>query len=267
MDANELREAHELAARLVGEAAALVRERVRGEVAFHRKADRTLVSEVDLAVEALLRAGIAARFPADGILGEEEGETRPGAARRWVLDPIDGTRSLRHGIPLYGVLLALEEGGEPVAAAAALPALGRLYTAARGLGAWRDGEPLRQAPAVPEGVGEEVVALGERRQFPPGPALRLFDRLVAEHPGARIYPDCFGHLLAAEGSVGAMVDFGLRRWDLAATRLVVEEAGGVCRELDRRDVDGAERYDVVLGKPPVVEWVAARWAEAAAAPT
>jgi histidinol-phosphatase len=251
------------ARRLAAEAMALVRERAGGEVAFARKADRSLVSEIDLAVESLLRAAIATRFPADGVLGEEQGESGHGAARRWVLDPVDGTRSLRHGIPLYGVLLALEVSGEPVVSAVALPGLGRIYSAARGQGAWRDGEPLVQAAAVAEGVAEEVLALGERRQFATRPALALFDRLLREHPGARIYPDCFGHALAAEGAVGAMVDFGLRRWDVAATRLLVEEAGGVCRELARRTEAGEERFDVVLGKPAVVEWVAARYESSA----
>jgi histidinol-phosphatase len=244
---------------LVSQAAALVRERLRGEVEFRRKADRSLVSEVDLAVEALLREAIARRFPDDGILGEEQGEVRAAAARRWVIDPIDGTRSLRHGIPLYGILVALEERGEAIVSAVALPALGRLYGAGRGLGAWRDGEPLRQAPPVAEGVEEEVLALGERRQFGGARERALFDALLAEHPGARIYPDCFGHVLAAEGSVGAMVDFGLRRWDLAATRLLVEEAGGICRRVGGRGSGADERFDVVLGKAPVVEWVAARY--------
>jgi fructose-1,6-bisphosphatase/inositol monophosphatase family enzyme len=261
--ASELEEELAFARRLLFEASSLVCERLRGAVAFARKADRSLVSEVDLAVEALLRAAIAERFPGDGVLGEEQGESGQGALRRWVIDPIDGTRSLRHGIPLYGVLLALEVAEQPMVSAVALPGLGRVYSAARGRGAWRDGEPLRQAPPVAEGVEEEVLALGERRQFAPGPARDLFDRLLREHPGARIYPDCFGHALAAEGAVGAMVDFGLRRWDLAATRLLVEEAGGVCRELGRHGGAGEVRVDVALGQPPVGEWVAARYASGA----
>jgi fructose-1,6-bisphosphatase/inositol monophosphatase family enzyme len=272
-DAAELRSILDEATAMVERAAAIVRERLRGEVAFRRKADRTLVSAIDLEVEATLRGELARAFPADGILGEEEGETAPEARRRWVLDPIDGTRSLRHRIPLFGTLLALQErqgagagreDWETVVGVCALPALGRLYGAARGLGAWRDGERLVQASPVDEGIDEEVISLGERRQFVGAGCPEVFDTLVARHPGARVYPDCFGHALAAEGAVGAMVDFDLRPWDLAATRLLVEEAGGRCAVLATRGEGAVVRRDVVLGKPAVVDWVVA--AIAAASP-
>jgi len=248
---------------LVAEASSLVQRMVDGEVGFRRKADRTLVSDVDLAVESMLRGAIERRFPGDGILGEEEGAVRGEASRRWLLDPIDGTRSLRHGIPLYGILLGLEVDGEAVLGVLALPALGRLYGAARGVGAFRDGVALRQAPPLPEGPLEEVISLGERRQFATPAADAGFARLLEIHRGARIYPDCFAHALAAEGSLGAMVDFGLRPWDLAASQVLVEEAGGRFLVLGERDDGGLPRRDVVLGKPGVVEWVAATLAETA----
>lgn len=252
----ELRVLLDEATALVARAAEHVRRRVDGAVAFHRKADRTWVSEIDLEVETMLRAELERRFPEDGILGEEQGLLRPESPRRWLLDPIDGTRSLRHGIPLYGTILGLEVDGEPLLGVIALPALGRLYAAARGLGAFRDGQPLRQAPPLPEGPLEEVIALGERRQFTRPGADVAFARLIAAHPGARIYPDCFAHALAAEGALGAMVDFDLRPWDLAASRVLVEEAGG-CYLVLAQPGEGADaRRDVVLGKPPVVDWVA-----------
>ncbi len=253
----ELRELLAECTALMEAAAALVRRRLAGTLAFHRKADRTLVSDLDLEVEATLRGELERRFPGDGILGEEGGLVRPQAARRWLLDPIDGTRSLRHGIPLYGILLGLEEGGVPLLGALALPALGRLYGAARGVGAFRDHAPLRQSPPVAEGPLEEVIALGERRQFTRPGADAAFARLLAAHPGARIYADCFGHALAVEGAVGAMVDFDLRPWDLAASQVLVEEAGGRFLVVGERGAGAERRRDVVLGKPGVVEWVAA----------
>lgn len=272
MNATELRELLDEATALVGAAAALVRERLRAEVAFQRKADRTLVSGIDLEVEAMLREALGRRFPGDGILGEEHGAARTSAVRRWVIDPIDGTRSLRHGIPLFGTLLALQrrragtsaaptpgaepDGWETIVGVVALPALSRLYAAARGLGSFRDGERFAQAGPVEEGIEEEIVSLGERRQFLDVGRPEVFDRLLATHPGARVYPDCFAHALAAEGAVGAMVDFGLRPWDIAATRILVEEAGGRCLEVGRRDDGGVSRVDVVLGKPAVVDWIA-----------
>jgi fructose-1,6-bisphosphatase/inositol monophosphatase family enzyme len=270
-DPSSLRPLLDEATELVARCADHVRTRLRGEVAFRRKADGTPVSEVDLEVEAMLRDELTRRHPDDGLLGEEEEAARPSAARRWVIDPIDGTRSLRHGIPLFGILLALEErvpasadgdAWRALVGVMALPALGRVYAAARGLGAWRDGASLRQAAAVPEGPGEEVIALGERRQFVGVGKAAEFDRLLAGHAGARIYPDCFGHALAAEGAVGAMVDYGLRRWDLAATRLIVEEAGGRCLVVGRHGTGDEERLDLVLGKPGVVEAIVAMMAPA-----
>jgi histidinol-phosphatase len=256
LSAAQLRDLLDEVTALVAASSARVREMLAGEVGFRRKADRTLVSDVDLAVESMLREALERRFPADGILGEEEGLVRPDASRRWLLDPIDGTRSLRHGIPLFGTLLALEEAGEPVLGVVALPALGRQYTAACGVGAFRDGVPLRQAGVV-EALDDEVISLGERRQFVNAGVPDVFDRLVTTLGGARVYPDCFGHALAAEGAVGAMVDFDLAPWDLAASRVLVEQAGGRCLVVGERRDGPVVRRDVVLGKPAVVEWIAA----------
>jgi len=272
VSASELRELLAEATALVDAAAELVRRRLRDDVAFRRKADRTLVSAIDLEVEAMLRGEIARRFPGDGVLGEEEGRSGENAERRWVIDPIDGTRSLRHRIPLFGTLVAVQrrragtspaptpgtddaDPWETVVGVVALPALSRVYGAAREIGAFRDGAPFVQAAPVEDGFDEEVVSLGERRQFVNAGRPEVFDRIVGTHPGARVYPDCFAHVLAAEGAVGAMVDFDLRPWDIAATRVLVEEAGGRCVEVGRRAEGDVLRVDVVLGKPGVVEQV------------
>lgn len=108
-------------------------------VAAEAKADDSPVTVADREAERLVRELIEARFPADGVLGEEFGQTRPDAARRWIVDPIDGTRSFVRGVPLYGVLLALEEAGDPVLGVIHFPALGETVWAARGEGCWWDG--------------------------------------------------------------------------------------------------------------------------------
>src|SRR6476646_7776832 len=117
------------------------------------KADATPVTEADRSAERLLRTELAARFPDDGIVGEEEAD-RPGRSRRrWVIDPIDGTKAFTHGVPLFATLLALLDGDEPVLGVIHLPALGETVYAARGEGCWLDGRPSRVGPATPAAGG------------------------------------------------------------------------------------------------------------------
>ncbi len=173
-----------------------------------------------------------------------------------MIDPIDGTHSLRHRIPLFGTLLALLENDRPIVGVVSLPELGRIYHAARGQGAYRNHQRLEiHDVAGEEEILEEVIATGERRQFVHAGREDRFDRLMQRHPGVRTYCDCFGHGLVFDGSAGAMVDFDLRIWDVSASRIIVEEAGGRFELVDRREDSGLERYDVVFGKPSVVSWV------------
>jgi len=127
------------------------------------KADLSPVTVADRAAETLCRALIEARYPYDGILGEEHGARRPGARRRWVIDPIDGTRAFVHGVPLYSVLLALEEEGEPVLGVIHFPALGETVWAARGEGCWWDG---RRALVSQVDRLEEATVLTSEGTFP-----------------------------------------------------------------------------------------------------
>ena len=257
----------EAAREIVAEAAATIRERVGGGFEHRLKDDGSFVTEIDLEIEELIRRRLRRLFPGHAVLGEEGGERAGEAGAEgagelaWVVDPVDGTASLRHGVPLYGTLLALTRRGEPVVGAIALPALGRIYSGARGLGCERDGVPLRLAAAGD--VERQIVAVGERRQFVAAGRAELFDALMRLHPGVRVYSDCFGHALALEGAVGAMVDFDLKEWDWAATSVLIEEAGGRAERLDPGS-GRAGRYDVVFGRPEVVEWLLERLASAGA---
>lgn len=231
----------------------LILEQVAGGFTHRLKADRSFVTEVDFAVERFIRSELARRFPGHGIIGEELDDVAPASGFSWVIDPIDGTMSLRHGIPLYGTLLALMQDGEPIVGVVSLPAIQSRAWAGRGLGAFVNGE--RQILVdldSDEAVDEEVIAIGERRQFTPFGLEDHFDRLMQHHPSVRVYCDCFGHLLAFQGAVGAMVDYGLRIWDWAASRVIIEEAGGVFEIVGEHEVAGERRYNVILGKPRVV---------------
>jgi fructose-1,6-bisphosphatase/inositol monophosphatase family enzyme len=134
-----------------------------------------------------------------------------------------------------------------------MPGLATRVAGARGLGARVNGAPLRLADADGP-VEREIVATGDRAQFEKAGKLSVYERLTREHPVVRTYSDCLGHVLALEGRVGAMVDFGLHLWDVAATEAIAPEAGARFVRLERRAAAGADaRHDVVVGKPAVVE--------------
>ncbi|HSJ05596.1 MAG TPA: histidinol-phosphatase [Longimicrobiales bacterium] len=198
--------------------------------AAETKPDASPVTAADRAAEATARRLIEARHPGDAILGEEEGEEREGAARRWIIDPIDGTRSFMRGVPLYGVLIALEAGDDAVLGVMHFPALQETVYAARGLGCWWNG---RRARVSAETRLQNALVLTtdveaiERAGRGPG-----WDRLRRSAGLCRTWGDCYGYALVATGRAEAMLDPVLSLWDVAAVVPIVEEAGGVFTDWD-----------------------------------
>src|SRR5258706_12999689 len=138
-DKQQLKQLLDFAVDITREAGKITWRHFRGSFVAERKADNSFVTIADREAETHLRARIAKAFPDDAILGEEEGETSGKSNRRWILDPIDGTYSFVHGVPLYGVLIGLEIDSEAVLGVVNLPALDELVYAARGLGCfWND---------------------------------------------------------------------------------------------------------------------------------
>jgi histidinol-phosphatase len=219
-----------LALALADEADALSLPRFRDEtLAVETKPDLTPVTEADRAVEARLRELIARERPADGVLGEEGGETGS-ARRRWIVDPIDGTRNFSRGLPVWATLIALEADGVVEAGVVSAPALGRRWWAARGEGAFADGEPLsvsRIARVEDAVVSFSPTALRPGRE----PVLELARR--AWHP--QPFSDFWMHVLVAEGAADVAIDPVVEAWDVAAVKVVVEEAGGRVTDLAGRD--------------------------------
>lgn len=196
-------------------------------VAAETKPDRTPVTVADRDAERLARELIEARYPADGIVGEEFGATRAGARRRWIIDPIDGTKSFVRGVPLYGVLIAVEEEGRATVGVAHFPGLGETVYAARGLGCWWDGKRARVSSV--DRLEDAVVVGSDFESFEdvgpePGAA---WERLRGRTAFNRTWGDCYGYALVATGRAEAMLDPVLSVWDAAAVRPIVEEAGGV----------------------------------------
>jgi histidinol phosphatase-like enzyme (inositol monophosphatase family) len=185
-----------------------------------RKADGTPVTVADRGAERLLRELIAERFPDDAILGEEEPESSGTSGRRWVLDPIDGTKAFTHGVPLYSTLVALEDEHGPAIGVINLPALGEVVYAGRGLGCFSNGAPVRvsEAPAV-DGAYLSTSSFSHWDE----------DALLAvKRAGAhlRTWGDGYGYALVATGRIDAMVDPAAEYYDLAAMPVIMAEAGG-----------------------------------------
>jgi histidinol-phosphatase len=205
------------------------------------KADGSPVTSADRDAEATIRSIVRARFPDDAIVGEEHADQPGRSGRRWIIDPIDGTRSFVHGVPLYGVMVALEADGEPVLGVLHFPALHETVAAARGTGCRWNGRPCRVSE-VDRVEHALVVTSGDAR--PPGrradpggdPALsrRLaaLQRLGSRAGTYRTWGDCYGYALVATGRAEAMLDPVLHVWDAAAVRPIVEEAGGVFSDWD-----------------------------------
>ena len=189
------------------------------------KQDGSPVTAADRAAERTAREWIERRFPDDGILGEEFGLVRPDAPRRWILDPIDGTKSFIRGIPLWGTLVALAEGQNVTAGAAFFPAVDELLVAARACGCWWNGRAC-QVSRVRD-LGESTVLATDDR-FPDDRARRdAWQELAQGAAIARTWGDCYGYLLVATGRAEVMVDDVVSAWDAAALMPIIEEAGGV----------------------------------------
>src|SRR5262252_2453278 len=131
---NELNDVLQFAVQLAGEAGAITARYFKQSIVAERKADNSFVTIADREVERHIRARIEQEFPEHGILGEEEGEKSGRSGRRWIVDPIDGTYSFVHGVPLYAILLGIEIEDEPVVGVVNLPELHEIVSAAKGLG-------------------------------------------------------------------------------------------------------------------------------------
>ena len=217
-----LLEAASAVARLAGRVAL---GQYRTGIAVEVKGDGSPVTVADRAAELAAREWIEQRFPDDGILGEEFGVTRPDARRRWVLDPIDGTKTFVRGVPLWGTLVALCEGETVLAGAAYFPAVEELVAAAPGEGCWWNGARCRVSD-VSHLDRATVLATDERMHGDVG-RQAAWHRLAEDAYVSRTWGDCYGYLLVATGRAEVMVDPIMNPWDACALQPVIEEAGGV----------------------------------------
>lgn len=213
-----------LAARLADAAGAVIRPFFRAHYSVEAKADATPVTEADRAAEAAIRAVLEIERPGDGIIGEEYGVTREGAERRWVLDPIDGTRSFMTGRPIFGTLIALIEGETPMLGIIDQPISRERWIGARGQPTLFNGAPART---------RDCALLADAHLGTTSPYLfdtttrRGFERAAAAAAGNVVLGgDCYSYGLLALGQLDLVIESGLKLYDFAALVPIVEGAGG-----------------------------------------
>lgn len=220
----------ELALTAAREAGGITLEYFRREdLAVERKGDDSPITAADRGAEEHLRQRISEAFEGDGILGEEFPEQPGTSGYRWILDPIDGTKSFIHGVPLYGTLVGIEHDGEPAAGVILIPALDECVYAASGQGAWyvAGGKPPRPARVsdCPR-LGDGLFLTSEVTNFDEAGRRDAYQRLEAAARLTRTWGDCYGYLMVATGRAEVMVDPVVNVWDVAAVMPVIEEAGG-----------------------------------------
>jgi histidinol phosphatase-like enzyme (inositol monophosphatase family) len=194
-----------------------------------KKSDGSPVTIADRSAEQLLRERIAAAFPHDGILGEEFGETGGTSGFRWILDPIDGTKSFIHGVPLYGTLIGVEHEGRCPAGFVYMPGLDEGVFASAGQGAWHfrgTASPTRAAVSTKAKLSEGLFVTSAIGTFAERGAAAVLESLQKAAYITRTWGDCYGYLLVATGRAEVMIDPILNVWDAAAVQPIVEEAGG-----------------------------------------
>jgi histidinol phosphatase-like enzyme (inositol monophosphatase family) len=200
------------------------------DLRVERKADGSPVTRADREIELALRESVAAGFPGDGFAGEEYPDTDGDSGYRWIVDPIDGTKSFVRGVPLYANLIALEHDGEIVFGVINLPSAGILVHAERGGGCWRNGVRV-QVSDRPELAGAYVMATWLEDWDP-----SAIGNLHAQGVVLRTWGDAFGYAMVACGHADAVVDYSAHTFDLAPMPVIIAEAGGRFTSLDGRAV-------------------------------
>jgi histidinol phosphatase-like enzyme (inositol monophosphatase family) len=224
MAGESLRDLLEFAVELSEKAGEITLKHFQSQLVVETKPDTSPVTIADRETETYIRQTIESRFPRDGLIGEEFGERNPEARRRWIIDPIDGTFSFIHGVPLYGVLIGMEQEDEPLLGVIHLPALNETIAAARGEGChWRG----QRAQVSDTSEISDAVWLTTDLKFDAYPGQRAgLTRLAGLARGARTWGDCYGYALVATGRADVMIDPLMHVWDCAPLLPIIEEANG-----------------------------------------
>ena len=198
-------------------------EHFQNGVAVEYKSDNSPVTIADKNAEAILRLEIGREYPGETILGEEQGLTGTGNTR-WIIDPIDGTKSFICGVPLYATLLSYEVDGIPILGVSFFPALNEMVYAELGSGCFMNDQ--RVSVTTRNSIKGGFLASGGPNSMVKYGRWQAFEEMSAIAVATRTWSDAYGHCLVATGRVDAMIDPVVSRWDLSAIKVIVEEAGG-----------------------------------------
>jgi histidinol-phosphatase len=218
------RSRYEVAVAAAQQAGEHARKYYEGTFEVERKADESPVTIADREAEQLIRAAVTKAFPKDGFLGEEYGDQPGETGFRWVIDPIDGTKSFIRHIPIWGTLIGLEYKGEQIGGVACAPALGLTYRALRGDGAFVNDRPIHVSNVSK--LSEAFLCYSSVSWFRDAGKQDAFMELAAKTARQRGFGDFYGFVLVAEGASELMMDHGVHEWDVSALKAIVEEAGG-----------------------------------------
>lgn len=244
MDRQELKEILQFATHMAQEAGKVTLEYFGTELNVDRKSDRSPVTIADQKAEERLRDLISEQFPDHGIVGEEFGEESGETMYRWIVDPIDGTRSFIRGVPLYGVLVALEHQRDAILGVIHHPVLKETLRAAKACGCEWNGRPARVSEI--EDLSDAMVLTTDTGAvFRRHPAFA--ERLLGGPSRHRTWGDCYGYTLVATGRAEVMMDPKMAIWDSAALKPVIEEAGGVYTDWSGRPTIHGD--DALAGNP------------------
>ncbi len=215
---------YEVAVEAAARAARLALGYFQTHVTVEWKHDMSPVTAADREAEQLLRTILLSAFPSDGFLGEESGDTPGSSGYRWIIDPVDGTRSFVRGIPLWATLVGLEYKGEQIAGVVDAPALGDSYRALRGDGAFRNGKPIRVSTVTT--LAKSHLYYSSISWFVKAGLEHQFLELTRRTERQRGFGDFYGFILVAQGSGEIMLEWGTHPWDLSALTAIICEAGG-----------------------------------------
>jgi len=224
VSSESLHDLRDFAADLAWQAGKLTLRYFQTDFTTELKDDKSPVTIADRQAERLMRELIEARYPGHSILGEEEGETRPGATYRWIIDPIDGTKTFVRGVPLYAVLVGLERDGEPVVGAINIPAMSELLHAAQGEGCSWNGRRARVSSVA--ALRDALLLCTDAESMAKHGRAAAYRRMVAATKLQRSWGDAYGYVLVATGRAEVMLDPIVSVWDCAALLPVITEAGG-----------------------------------------
>jgi histidinol-phosphatase len=204
------------------------------DLVVETKPDLTPVSEADRAVERAIREQLAAHRPGDAVLGEEYGQEGT-ATRRWIIDPIDGTKNYVRGVPVWATLIALAIDGDPIVGVVSAPALGKRWWASKGDGAWVDdggSQPRRLHVSAVSELVDASVSYNSLQQWDQAGYLDQLVALSRKVWRTRAYGDMWSYMLVAEGVLDVAGEFDLKPYDMAALMPIVREAGGTFTSID-----------------------------------